>query len=139
MITDSIPRGLYIAILLVMAFVKFVTVASWYMHLRSDRPIFQRLFIIGGGLGAAARELIVAPAEAEYRSRALAPNAMAPVLPADHSACPTRMTRRRAAAALGTRIFSIPFSSEARTLSVSISVGNSNIRDIGSTTCSRWR
>ena len=47
-LTDSIPRGLYIAILLTMALVKFITVASWYMHLRSDRPIFRRLFIVGG-------------------------------------------------------------------------------------------
>src|SRR4051812_49280660 len=37
-LTDSIPRGLYVGILLVMALTKFVTVVSWYMHLRSDRP-----------------------------------------------------------------------------------------------------
>ena len=47
-LTDSIPRGLYVAILLVMALTKFVTVVSWYMHLRSDRPVFRRLFVIGG-------------------------------------------------------------------------------------------
>ena len=47
-LTDSIPRGLYVGILLVMAFTKFVTVASWYMHLRTDRPVFRRLFIMGG-------------------------------------------------------------------------------------------
>ncbi len=40
------------------------------------------VFVIGGGLGAAARELMLAPAEAEYRARALAPNAAAAVLPA---------------------------------------------------------
>ncbi len=47
-LTDSIPRGLYVAILLTMALTKFVTVVSWYMHLRSDRLIFRRLFIVGG-------------------------------------------------------------------------------------------
>lgn len=40
------------------------------------------VFVIGGGLGAAARELMLTPAEAEYRARALGPNASAPVLPA---------------------------------------------------------
>lgn len=47
-LVDSIPRGLYVAILLTMALTKFVTVVSWYMHLRTDRPIFRRLFIVGG-------------------------------------------------------------------------------------------
>ena len=47
-LVDDIPRGLYVAILLAMALTKFVTVVSWYMHLRSDRPIFRRLFIVGG-------------------------------------------------------------------------------------------
>ena len=46
-VVDSIPRGLYIAILLAMALTKFVTVVSWFMHLRTDRPIFRRLFIVG--------------------------------------------------------------------------------------------
>src|SRR4051794_1323702 len=47
-LVDDIPRALYVAILLSMALSKFVTVVSWYMHLRSDRPIFRRLFIVGG-------------------------------------------------------------------------------------------
>ena len=46
-IEKDVPRGLYIAILLTMAFVKFATVVSWYMHLRTDRPIFRRFFILG--------------------------------------------------------------------------------------------
>ncbi len=57
-LTDSIPRGLYVAILLTMALTKFVTVVSWYMHLRTDRPIFRRLFIVGG-VGALTLYLIV--------------------------------------------------------------------------------
>ena len=43
----SIPNGLIITLLLVMAFVKFFLVASWYMHLRTDQPVFRRFFIIG--------------------------------------------------------------------------------------------
>ena len=57
-LTDSIPRGLYVTILLVMALTKFVTVTSWYMHLRSDRPIFRRLFIVGS-IGAVVLYTIV--------------------------------------------------------------------------------
>ena len=34
-------------LLLVMAFVKFFLVASWYMHLRTDQPVFRRFFILG--------------------------------------------------------------------------------------------
>jgi cytochrome c oxidase subunit 4 len=43
----SIPNGLIITLLLVMAFVKFSLVASWYMHLRTDQPVFRRFFILG--------------------------------------------------------------------------------------------
>ena len=46
-LVDDIPRALYIIILLTMAFTKFVTVLSWFMHLRTDRPIFRRLFVTG--------------------------------------------------------------------------------------------
>ena len=30
-----------------MAITKFIVVVSWFMHLRVDRPIFRRLFIVG--------------------------------------------------------------------------------------------
>ncbi|MFI5046233.1 MAG: cytochrome C oxidase subunit IV family protein [Acidimicrobiia bacterium] len=43
----SIPNGLIITLLLVMAFVKFFLVASWYMHLRTDQPVFRRFFVLG--------------------------------------------------------------------------------------------
>jgi cytochrome c oxidase subunit IV len=43
----TIPNGLIIVLLLVMAFVKFFLVASWYMHLRTDQPVFRRFFVIG--------------------------------------------------------------------------------------------
>ena len=43
----SIPDALIVILLLGMAFVKFFLVASWYMHLRTDRPVFRRFFILG--------------------------------------------------------------------------------------------
>jgi hypothetical protein len=27
--------------------IKFALVASWYMHLRTDKPIFRRFFVLG--------------------------------------------------------------------------------------------
>jgi len=43
----TIPTGLIITLLLVMAFTKFFLVASWFMHLRTDQPVFRRFFILG--------------------------------------------------------------------------------------------
>ena len=43
----TIPDGLIVVLLLGMAFVKFFLVASWYMHLRTDQPVFRRFFILG--------------------------------------------------------------------------------------------
>ncbi|MET0422071.1 MAG: cytochrome C oxidase subunit IV family protein [Acidimicrobiia bacterium] len=43
----DIPNGLIIFLLLAMAGVKFFLVASWFMHLRTDQPVFRRFFIIG--------------------------------------------------------------------------------------------
>jgi len=43
----TIPNGLIVVLLLGMAGVKFFLVASWYMHLRTDQPMFRRFFIIG--------------------------------------------------------------------------------------------
>ena len=43
----TLPDGLIVVLLLSMAFVKFFLVASWYMHLRTDRPVFRRFFILG--------------------------------------------------------------------------------------------
>ena len=43
----DIPDGLIVVLLLSMMVMKFFLVASWFMHLRTDQPVFKRLFIIG--------------------------------------------------------------------------------------------
>jgi cytochrome c oxidase subunit IV len=43
----DIPDGLIVTLLLGMAIVKFSLVAAWYMHLKTDLPIFRRFFILG--------------------------------------------------------------------------------------------
>jgi cytochrome c oxidase subunit 4 len=43
----DIPNGLIIVLLLVMMVAKFILVAAWYMHLRTDRRIFRRFFTVG--------------------------------------------------------------------------------------------
>ena len=43
----EVPDGLIIAFLLMFAVIKFALVASWYMHLRTDKPIFRRFFVLG--------------------------------------------------------------------------------------------
>jgi cytochrome c oxidase subunit IV len=46
-VTGSIPDAVIIVLLLAFAVVKFSLVAAWYMHLRTDRPIFARFFVLG--------------------------------------------------------------------------------------------
>lgn len=43
----DIPDALIIVLLLGMAVIKFTLVAAWYMHLRTDKPIFRRFFVLG--------------------------------------------------------------------------------------------
>jgi cytochrome c oxidase subunit 4 len=43
----SIPDSAIIVLLLLFAALKFALVASWYMHLRTDKPIFARFFVLG--------------------------------------------------------------------------------------------
>jgi len=57
-IEDDLPIALYVGLLLSLALVKFIMVASLYMHLSSDKPIFRRLFIVGG-IGAVLLYTIV--------------------------------------------------------------------------------
>ena len=40
-------RSLLVPILLSMAFVKFVLVAMWFMHLKYDSKTFRRFFVLG--------------------------------------------------------------------------------------------
>jgi caa(3)-type oxidase subunit IV len=54
----DIPTWLLVGLLLSLALVKFVMVASLYMHLSSDKPIFKRFFITGG-IGAVVLYTIV--------------------------------------------------------------------------------
>jgi len=42
-----LSNGVIIALLLVFGFLKFAMVAAWYMHLRTDQPIFRRFFVLG--------------------------------------------------------------------------------------------
>ena len=39
--------NLIIVALFLMAALKFVLVAAWYMHMRNDQPFFRRLFVVG--------------------------------------------------------------------------------------------
>ena len=43
----DIPDALIVTLLLGMAIIKFTLVAAWYMHLRTDLPIFRRFFVLG--------------------------------------------------------------------------------------------
>jgi cytochrome c oxidase subunit 4 len=43
----DVPDGLITVLLLTFALIKFSLVASWYMHLRTDKPIFRRFFVLG--------------------------------------------------------------------------------------------
>ena len=43
----SVPSGLIVALLLVFAILKFAMVAAYFMHLRTDQPIFRRFFVLG--------------------------------------------------------------------------------------------
>ncbi len=43
----DIPTALLVGCLLALALTKFVMVASLYMHLASDKPIFKRFFVTG--------------------------------------------------------------------------------------------
>jgi cytochrome c oxidase subunit 4 len=43
----TIPDGAITGLLLVLGLCKFLLVVSFYMHLREDKPIFRRLFVLG--------------------------------------------------------------------------------------------
>lgn len=43
----SVSSGVIVALLLIFGLFKFVLVALYYMHLRTDQPMFRRFFIVG--------------------------------------------------------------------------------------------
>jgi len=43
----SVTSGVIVALLLVFAIIKFAMVAAYFMHLRTDQPIFRRFFVLG--------------------------------------------------------------------------------------------
>ncbi|MEZ5170235.1 MAG: cytochrome C oxidase subunit IV family protein [Acidimicrobiia bacterium] len=47
----DVPNGVITALLLIFSALKFILVVSFYMHLKEDKPLFRRLFVLG--LGAA--------------------------------------------------------------------------------------
>lgn len=44
---EDLDTDLVIIVLLGLAAVKFFLVASWFMHLKFDKPIFKRIFLVG--------------------------------------------------------------------------------------------
>ena len=44
---DTGHSNLIIVALFIMAAIKFFLVAAWYMHMRTDRPFFRRIFVVG--------------------------------------------------------------------------------------------
>ena len=43
----DINDNLLIAMLIALATAKFVLVAAWYMHMKTDQPFFRRTFVVG--------------------------------------------------------------------------------------------
>jgi cytochrome c oxidase subunit 4 len=43
----SVTSGVIVALLLIFAIIKFAMVAAYFMHLRTDQPIFRRFFVLG--------------------------------------------------------------------------------------------
>lgn len=43
----SVTSGVIVGLLLFWAIIKFVLVAAYYMHLKTDQPMFRRFFVLG--------------------------------------------------------------------------------------------
>jgi cytochrome c oxidase subunit IV len=43
----SVTSGIIVALLIIFGVLKFAMVAAYYMHLRTDQPIFRRFFVLG--------------------------------------------------------------------------------------------
>ena len=55
---DGVNTNVLIVFLLSLAFVKFFMVAAWFMHLRTDKPMFARVFT-AAVIGAAVLYFVV--------------------------------------------------------------------------------
>jgi cytochrome c oxidase subunit 4 len=44
---EVLASGVIIVLLLTFGLLKFSMVAAWYMHLKTDEPIFRRFFVLG--------------------------------------------------------------------------------------------
>ena len=55
----SIPRNLFIAMLVVLSATKFAVVVMWFMHLRFDSRLFTTAFVTGLGLAAAVFTVVL--------------------------------------------------------------------------------
>jgi cytochrome c oxidase subunit 4 len=63
----DIPDGLIVTLLLGMGLVKFVLVASWFMHLRTDKKVFRRFFILGAVAAVVLYAIVLATLHAIVR------------------------------------------------------------------------
>ena len=59
----TIPSAAITTLLVVFAGLKFALVAAWYMHLRTDRPIFARFFVLGIGAAVLLYLIVLASLE----------------------------------------------------------------------------
>jgi cytochrome c oxidase subunit 4 len=55
----SIPRTLFIAMLIVLSATKFAVVVMWFMHLRFDSKLFTTAFVTGLALAAAVFTVVL--------------------------------------------------------------------------------
>lgn len=57
---DTIGSGLARTTLVLLAFLKFVAVIGWYMHLRYEKPVLTRFFTAGFILAASLYGIVLA-------------------------------------------------------------------------------
>jgi cytochrome c oxidase subunit IV len=55
----NLPHALFVLLLLFFAAIKFSLVVLWFMHLRFDNRLFQRLFILGLSLATAVYLIVL--------------------------------------------------------------------------------
>jgi cytochrome c oxidase subunit 4 len=75
--SDTIGPNFIIVMLFSMALIKFTLVVSWYMHLKTDRRILRRFFLVGL-IGAPLLYLIIALALQALTKHYNEPSGLAP-------------------------------------------------------------